>query len=79
MKETKNNTCAICGEHIDKSSCSSSWTTMIMSKMITDADNERGYDIHKGMRITLCGCCAIKVWDSVRSGLNNKDVQSKGC
>ena len=69
--ETKNNTCAVCRKHIDKSDASSSWLTLIRARFFGDAhpenkrDVKKGYHLYKGNRLTLCSLCFSKVYQMV--------------
>jgi hypothetical protein len=65
-KETKNNKCAGCGKHIDKSACDSSWTTVITTKVTVCDDSEKGCHYIPGDRSTFCEYCAMQITKVVR-------------
>ena len=50
MKQTKLNTCKLCGKHIDKSSIEDSWTTITISRTF----------VSEGDRYTLCSLCSLR-------------------
>lgn len=63
--ETKNNTCAVCGCFIDKSSTEEAWTTIIKAKYYIDDDSERGYKVVGGSRETFCFGCASAIHSKI--------------
>ena len=71
-RENKNNTCKICGDHIDKSSCAESWTTIIHSNFFMDDKR------YKGERYTLCCSCAIDIKKLVRDKCSDSESVGVG-
>ena len=73
MKKTKNNTCACCGEHIDKSDIQEAWVTVTRSSFwlnCLDSKGEPQEQFVKGWRKTFCIVCAGD--NKILEGIYNK-------